>query len=552
MGDYLLDLKKSLKSGKMGQIKTLLAELSSKHIQEKLEVLEILALTPDKAALQVLSFLTSKKYKDPDIHARLIQLITDRAHLNFNFVLILMENADKKTIAQSIPLIRHILSNETNTDLLNEIIRTSGMLKIEVLTDDIAEFIFYDDRVLKAESIKALERIGTEAARNDLIKASQTEKCDQDILDAIQILSSKEVETNQEIIDTSNEEIQPKVPKSPAPISKMPKLDQLVSDDFQKRFDALSALSLEAPKVIAKLLRQTDNNNIDLTINLLKVVKRTIPFSATLRIFDILNQKTTENLIKFAAYSALESYPELKSAASVVQGLSEASFFVRIAAIRVLNKNLSDFVFAEIKNKIESGTKKGETLAQNILDARAENIIEQLMISDTFSYMASNYLSGSAPIQSLDLFISILEKRKLKSTAQKYHTIRKQRAAEKKKLFIIISSCDAILNIYNKLICSCGYKAYMFENPQDAFETILSEKPDAIICDLFLKDITAIDFASEIRDMYTIDEVPIIISTTQKGLEKSKLEKEMTQVGVNALCEFPAKTSQIKSWVKQG
>ncbi len=542
MGNYLLDLKKSFKSGKMGQAKTLLAKLSSKHIQEKLEVLELLALTPDKTALQALSFLTSKKYKDPDIHDRLIQLITDRAHLNFNFVLILMENADKKIIAQSIPLIRHILSNETDKDLLNEIIRTSGMRQIEILTDDIAEFIFYDDRVLKAESIKALERIGTEAARDDLIKASQTEKCDQDILDAIQILSSKKVEIN--------EEIQSEVPTPAPPKSKMPKLDQLISNDFQNRFDALSALSLEAPKVIAKLLRQTDNNNIDLTINLLKVVKRTIPFSATLRIFDILNQKTTDNLIKFAAYSALESYPELKSAASVVQGLSESSFFVRIAAIRVLNKNLSDFVFAEIKNKIESGTKKGETLAQNILDASAENIIEQLMISDTFSYMASNYLSGSAPIQSLDLFISILEKRNLKSTAQKYHTIRKQRAAEKKKLLILISSCDAILNIYNKLICSCGYKTHMFESPQDAFETILSEKPDAIVCDLFLTDITAIEFASEIRELYTIDEVPIIISTTQKGFDKSKLEKEMTRVGVNALCDFPAKTSQIKSWVK--
>ncbi len=542
MGNYLLDLKKSFKSGKMGQAKTLLAKLSSKHIQEKLEVLELLALTPDKTALQALSFLTSKKYKDPDIHDRLIQLITDRAHLNFNFVLILMENADKKIIAQSIPLIRHILSNETDKDLLNEIIRTSGMRQIEILTDDIAEFIFYDDRVLKAESIKALERIGTEAARDDLIKASQTEKCDQDILDAIQILSSKKVEIN--------EEIQSEVPTPAPPKSKMLKLDQLISNDFQNRFDALSALSLETPKVIAKLLRQTDNNNIDLTINLLKVVKRTIPFSATLRIFDILNQKTTDNLIKFAAYSALESYPELKSAASVVQGLSESSFFVRIAAIRVLNKNLSDFVFAEIKNKIESGTKKGETLAQNILDASAENIIEQLMISDTFSYMASNYLSGSAPIQSLDLFISILEKRNLKSTAQKYHTIRKQRAAEKKKLLILISSCDAILNIYNKLICSCGYKTHMFESPQDAFETILSEKPDAIVCDLFLTDITAIEFASEIRELYTIDEVPIIISTTQKGFDKSKLEKEMTRVGVNALCDFPAKTSQIKSWVK--
>ena len=75
-----------------------------------------------------------------------------------------------------IPLLKHILLKETNTRLLNKIIRTAGKLKIEKMVDNIAEFIFYDDIDLKTEAVKALERIGTSKACEKLVKASKTSK----------------------------------------------------------------------------------------------------------------------------------------------------------------------------------------------------------------------------------------------------------------------------------------------------------------------------------------------------------------------------------------
>ncbi|MCK5348452.1 MAG: hypothetical protein KAJ25_03635, partial [Desulfobacula sp.] len=174
MDDYLPRLKKSIKTGKIGQAKTLLAQISSKPAHEKQEVLQILALAPDKTAFELLSFLTSKEHKDSEIYDRLVQLIIDRTHLSFSFALILCENADTKTIIRAAPLLRHILSNETNKKLLNKIINTAGKIKIESLTADIAEFIFYDDIGLKTEAVKALERIGTSSACRKLEYASKT------------------------------------------------------------------------------------------------------------------------------------------------------------------------------------------------------------------------------------------------------------------------------------------------------------------------------------------------------------------------------------------
>ncbi|MCP3872147.1 MAG: response regulator, partial [Desulfobacteraceae bacterium] len=198
----------------------------------------------------------------------------------------------------------------------------------------------------------------------------------------------------------------------------------------------------------------------------------------------------------------------------------------------------------------ESGTKKGELLAEAILDARAKHIIERLMISDTFSYISSNYLSRLAPIPVLDTFIAILEKRKLRSTAKRYIDIRNEKATQDREHFIVVSSSEVILSTYRKLIYSCGFSSFTFQYSQDAFEAIVSQKPRAIICDLFLNDMTGMELAKEVRGIYSKNDVPIIISALQKTLDKQRLQKELDNAGVNVICEFPAKTSQIKSWTK--
>ncbi len=542
MGDYLPSLRNSIKTGRIGQAKTLLGELYSHPLPEKYEVLEMLALAPDKIALELLYFVTSEKYRDPDIYDRLIQLITDRAHLNFNFVLILLSNSENEVLSHSIPLIKHILSKETDKELLNKIIRASGKLKLEKLTDDIAEFIFYDDITLKSGAVKALERIGTSLSCKKLEIASKTEKCDQNILDTIQVLKTKDS------IQKS---------KPPSPVTPTPKVDdyntelkKLASDDIMKQFEALIFLSEKGFEVSSALSNNLKNPNNDFLINLIRLVARTIPVEAVNNLFSIINEKKTDNLVKFAAYNALEAYPELKSAASIVQGLYEPVMYVRLAAIKALDKNLSDFVCAEIKNRIESGTKKGAMLAETILDANAKNIIQYLMISDTFSYMASNYLTRTTPIKVLDTFIDILEDRNLKSTSKKYLDLRKEKMEKEKAPFIVISSSNAILDTYSKLIYSSGFSCKTFSKPQDAFEAFVFQRPSAIISDLFLNEMTGMDLAREAREIYPKDDVPIIISTLYRNFDSDILGKEIEDAGVSFLYEFPAKTSQIKSWVK--
>lgn len=546
MSDYIRDLKTSIKKNKLEKTYALLKKLPSRHAVEKQEVLQIIALATDNAAFELLSFLTLQENQDPEIHERILQLVTDRAHINYRFVLILFENADHAMLTLLVPLFKHILIRETDRDLLSQVIRAAGKRNLPDLVDDLTEFIFYDDAGLKTDAVTALENIGNLDALEKLELSSRTEKCDQQILDAIGRLKTainKKTDLGPSLEDRKKQKLAMEQ-KTRADIM------GLCSPGITKRFESFARLTRKKVNVSNMLTQDDIFNNHDMMINLLWFISRTTPPDTINAVFDVLNHKKICNDIKFTAYNALEAYPSLGSAATVLPGIMEAAMHIRLSAVKVLDKNLTDYVRAEIKNKIESGTKKGEALAQTVLDAHARNLIEYLMISDTFSYIASNYLAKSAPIAVLNTFIDILRKRNLKSTARKYMDIKEKRQTGQTEPIIVISSSETILHVYSKLIFSCGLSCRTYLNTQEAFETVVFEKPAAVLCDLFLKDMTGFDLAREIRDLYSKKEVPLIISTFQKSLDKDMLENELKTSQANHLVEFPARTNQIKSWVK--
>ena len=538
MADYIQNLSTSIKQGKTQQAKRLLAHIYGRHLSEKQIILDSIALARDETAFELLSFLTAKKNKDPEIHERLIQMVSDRAHLNFRFILILLENAQAKTLTLASPLLKHILSNETDTSILSAIIRNAGINKIKSLVTDLAEFIFYDDQNLKLDAVTALENIGTRRALAALEKAADTEKCDQHILDAIKLIR---VKLEKESAFFEGEPASGSIP--------LPDFTQLAAPTIKKRIQAYHHLSQMDIDLAGIIDREEVLANRDLLINLLLLASRTIPFDCINPIFEILSTPEIDNDIKFAAYIALEAYPELESAASILKGLTQGPMHNRLAAIRVLDKNASDYVCAEIKNRIESGTTDGERLGVAILDARAKTIIERMMISDTFSYMASNYLSKSAPMPVLDAFIEILENRNLYSTARKYRDIRQTRQPLNQKQVTVISSCRTVHDLYSRLIYSCGFDCLAFSKAIDAFESIADKKPAAVICDLMLKEMSGLDLTREIRELYTKDDVPVILSSLQKNLDQTDLNDEMDNAGVNFFYSFPATVNQIKPWI---
>ncbi|MEA1969000.1 MAG: response regulator [Thermodesulfobacteriota bacterium] len=565
MTRYITQFKKSIKKADLKQAKSLLDNFNMEEEDTKLQILHELALAPDNTALNLLLYLASIDIRDDEIYNRLIQLITDRAHLNFGFATILYKICDKKQISKTVPLMKHILIHETDPGILAETINAAGKNKIKVLVKNVAEYIYYGNEELKALAVRALERTGSTAALQILEQAAETVKCDQNILDTISVLKSaneplgkadgKPEKLEKRAESDKNREKEKTREREKISIKKK-EIDSLYtmleSNNPEARFKALGKIAEMEQDNSSRLVKNLESENLesenhDLIINTLRIISKSIPNHMIEEISAVLSQKNINPGIQFAVYEALKAFPVIESAALLIKGIDNPAMHIRMSAVKLLDKNLTDFVYAEIKERIESGEQKRDILVQTIIDSKCTKIIDSLINSDSFSYIADNYLAKQAPLSCLQKFIAVFHQRGLKAREKKYKEMAENKNLQKRPSAIIISSLSTVLNLYEKILFSGGFAPRTFISAQDAFEAIAEAKPDLILSDLFLNDMTGINFAMELRELYSKKDLPVIISTRQKDFTGNFLKKECEKKEINGILEFPANINQIKA-----
>ncbi|MBF0205135.1 MAG: response regulator, partial [Desulfamplus sp.] len=634
----------SIKNLDIRKAKDLLLDLHLESEETKIAVIDELAVISDDIACLLLDFiirLEAKYYKSYKFGAydRLIQLITDRAHLNFDFAIILYKVKDRKKILQASSLLKFILTSCTDREILFETINAVGAEKIESLVPAIGEFLYYDDATLKEQAVKNLAKIANSEVYKILFDISKTVKNDQNIMNALALFTtaskpdsksdskpepteselSPESESNKaDFIQVSaapaksnwinNEQLQStpfesgtsefglklKVEdnkslfaqqnitasqqniKEPQQNIKEPQqnikesqqnviasqqnviasqqnitvssplktdrrdIKTLGSNSIEERFEALNYFLKHGSDYLKELIVSLKSQNHDILLNTLRILSNTASEEILPDIYSFLNRKNSEASLEHQAFEALYSFDKFSFTELMMSAVEKPAIHVRISAIKALNKNYNDPVYAKIKNRIETGREQGEALVHTIIDAHADKLINYLMISDTFAEMASNYLIKDGTPSALNNYLNILISRGLKSTANKIAF----KADMDKKLndrfkAMVISASDTVQKIYEKLLFKNGYISIEFKNPEDAFEFISTDKPDLIVSDLFLMDMTALDFAKEIREFYSGNELPFLISTQQKDFLDINLTDKYADREISGIFKFP-------------
>lgn len=105
-----------------------------------------------------------------------------------------------------------------------------------------------------------------------------------------------------------------------------------------------------------------------------------------------------------------------------------------------------------------------------------------------------------------------------------------------------------ILKIYRTVLHNLGCESFLFKLPARALESVQKEKPDIILTDLNMPDITGIDLTREIRKKYSKEKLPIVMVTTQ---DESRDYESASDAGINDIMRKPFTESQVGEMLKK-
>jgi CheY-like chemotaxis protein len=224
--------------------------------------------------------------------------------------------------------------------------------------------------------------------------------------------------------------------------------------------------------------------------------------------------------VRFAAYETISKLPQVHSSVSLIDGISDPSEQVRIAAATAINHNLSDIVVSGLLSKIETSGRhsKRAHITHAIIDSYAGNIFSRLLGSDSFVFLATDYLSGCHE-RTVSYFSDILVKRGTRSLAR---TIRDNARVKENDMPLTIFCVDdsqICLKYYTKLFHSMGHVPFTFENPEEALTEMQKMRPHLVITDLNILGINGLQLSEQIRETWSVSELPIVIITTQKDFK---------------------------------
>jgi CheY-like chemotaxis protein len=255
----------------------------------------------------------------------------------------------------------------------------------------------------------------------------------------------------------------------------------------------------------------------------------------------LIHQQPEDPNVRFAAYETLGRLPLDKGVYTLAAGLDDPDDNVRNAAAKAIDRHYNAALAGGIRNLIRSSNLEALKIIAAIIDSQCKTIFLDLLEEDYFEDPAIDYMLDKSHPDVRSYFARILKNEGHNDLAKK---IMPKKAAKEKatlKVFAVDNS-KMILNIYRTVLYNLGCESRLFEFPAKAIDRVQKEKPDVILTDLFMPDISGIDFTKAVRKCYSKSELPIIMVTTQKEAQENKAAYA---AGVNDIIHKPFTESQI-------
>jgi CheY-like chemotaxis protein len=421
-----------------------------------------------------------------------------------------------------VPVLLDLLNKEKDLKVIKSIISSLGMIGDPAAVSSISEYLYSNNRDVVIASVWSLGDIATPDALQKLLDRLGGETdIDLMIMDIIAKIQTPE---------------------------SIDKLNDILSSKFVHLRTAakrkLSEIGVMSVRVLVKNLLREDPN---LVIHSLNVLGDLGDGAAIPPIRKLLFNEPKDPNIRFAAYEALGRLPLDKNSYILAAGLEDPVDNVRDAAIKAIDHNYNPVLAGGVRNLIRPGDTSALKIAVTIINAQCENIFLDLIDEDYFKNSVIKYLSSKAHPAIRSFYARVLDEAGYTDLV-KHLAIKKEEEGKGKLKVFAVDDSRMILNIYRAVLHNLGYEAQLFEFPASAIERLNIDKPNIVLTDLNMPDISGIELTKAIRKKFSKETLPVIMVTTQ---DEERDNKAALDAGINGILKKPFSEGQIKNVLEQ-
>ena len=429
---------------------------------------------------------------------------------------LLVEAAGEIRFEKALPILLNILTNEEDVKIIESAIIALGMIADPSAATAVSEFLYSSNWKIVIASMRTL---GTLATPEAIQKLGDRLGGDSDLdLMIIDIIAKIQIPEALEMLNQT-----------------------LGSQHAHLRAAVKQKLGGVGVMSVRILIKNLFVDNPDLIIHSLNVLGDIGDSAAIPAIRKLIHQQPEDPNVRFAAYETLGRLPLDRGVYTLAAGLNDPVDNVRNAAAKAIDRHYNAALAGGIRNLIRSEDPEALKVMTTIIDSQCDTIFLDLWDEDCFQTPAIDYLTHKAHPDVRSYFTRTFEKaghNDLANQIKAKKTIKEKTAL---KIFAVDDS-KMILNIYRTMLHNLGCESHLFEFPAKALERVQKEKPDAILTDLNMPDITGIEFTKGVRQWYNDVEMPIIMVTTRNEAQENKAAYA---AGVNNIIHKPFTEAQI-------
>ncbi|MCG8549921.1 MAG: HEAT repeat domain-containing protein [Desulfobacterales bacterium] len=544
--EFISELIFCIKEKDTVKAKALLQFASDANVDVKVQKMALaeLAKGPEDIVFPLLEYLTKIEISNTEVQESLYDLILDKAYGNTNRVIEYIIKNEKETRIQfiraagdlfledTIPVLTQIVQDETDPEIVAPAINSLAAFRKPEHIEIFSSLTTHSDPDIIRAAIFAIGALPNPQAADALISFL----CEDGIINklVVQALAEKQ--------DFYDLEKIIHLLSSPVTIIRDTAIDELIN------------MGKKATPLMTKAFQ---NAEADYMVHLVTTLGYLEDQAAIPVIMDIINTQPKDVNIRQAAYEAMERIPSPRTAICLVQGLQDPEEAVRMSAARAVDKNLSKPLVAGLKNIVREKSPEAISTVSALIDTDAGNIFNFLMEEESFKELAGEHIATKASPATRKAFLKNMavtgHNEFAKEISAKITGPANKEVSSMK--IVVVDDSKMMLKLYQNKLSVLGLDCETFHRPEEAVKRVLSEKPDLVITDLNMPNISGLELTMEIRRKFSRTDLPILMITTQSDfVEEKKGDIDVNasllkKSGINKILHKPFKDDDFKEAV---